>query len=179
MKDKNQLGRRTFVKGTGVGLAALTAVGSAQAQEGQSNNSSTDENSTDDPEVSPQYIGNAQTSFDPASISVSESSTLRCEWNINGSDIYQLDILLESDRIDEPTITSKNVHGVNKSFEYRSSSPVGPAYHFKARSFFTAPFGKTYYVEADIEPNDTGTVTANTGTYWPTEEWTPGNLIVD
>lgn len=179
MKEKNQLGRRTFVKRTGVGLATLTAMGTAQAQEGQSNNSSTDESSSDDPEVSPEYINNATTSFNPGTISVSESSTLRSEWYINGTDYYQLDILVEADKVNKPTVTSKNVGGVDKWFEYRSSSPVGPAYHFKATSVYTAPGGKLYYVEANIDPNETGTVTANTGTYWPTEDWVPGNLVVE
>ncbi|WP_162994004.1 hypothetical protein [Halalkalicoccus subterraneus] len=175
----DQLPRRSIIKGAGIGLVSLTAMGTAQADTESNDSSSKQENDSDDISVSPEYINNATTSFSPSTISSGDSSTLRSEWYLNGTDIYQLDILVESDKISKPTVISKNVGGVDKFFEYRSNSPVGPAYHFKARSLFTASGGKLYYVEAEIDPYDTGIVTADTGTYWPTEDWVPGNLRVE
>lgn len=169
MSDRDALGRRTFVKRTGTGLAALTAMGSAQAK-------SDDSGTAKDQTVSPEYINNATTDWNPATISVSETSTLRSEWDINGTDFYQVDILVEAENISKPEVISKNIGGVDKWFEYRSSSPVGPAYHFKASSTYT---GGEYYVEARVDPNNTGNVTANTGTFWPVEDWVSGTLRVE
>lgn len=120
----------------------------------------------------------ASTDFSQNPISVNETSQLRSEWQIQGTDYYQLDVLVEADRVSRPTILSQNIGNITKRFEYTSSSAVGPAYQFQAKGFLFASIAKTFYVEAAIDPYETGPVTVDIGTYWPFEEWVSRTLHV-
>ena len=175
MSDEKSMKRRQFVKRTGLGLATLTTVGSAQAKQTTTTGGETTD---DEPTVSPESMDHIETHWIPTSAAPYEDVTLQSRWHLNGSDYYQLDVLVEADIAQKPTISSHNLHGITKRFEYRSDSPVGPAYHFQAKDWFYGT-DQDRYLDSTVTPTGTGSLTAKTGTFWPWQWWATASLTVE
>lgn len=126
------------------------------------------------------------TQFSPYTISTEETSILESRWEFQTlppipANNYQLDILVNADRVNEPTTRSTNVSldDIIKKWEYRSSSPVGSAYHWQAKLWAADVFGGSAMVDAEIVPNESGDVDAKTGTFWPWQSWATATLSVE
>lgn len=80
----------------------------------------------------------------------------------------------------KPTTRSTNVGSgkITKNWEYRSSSPVGSAYHWQAKIWTVDAFGTSAMVDAEIDPYSSGNVKAKTGTFWPYQSWPTATLTV-
>ncbi|MWG35410.1 hypothetical protein [Halomarina oriensis] len=81
---------------------------------------------------------------------------------------------MEADKVYRPTITSGNFQAgdIKKNWVYASDSPIGPAYHFQAKTWITAPFGTTVYLNSKMKANAaSGRAKSYTGAYWPYPAW--------
>lgn len=175
MKD-----RRSVLKSSAACITSLGFIGNAAAtnetkEENDSRN--TDHGNNPDGDVEPQYISQASTEFSPFSIDPGEEAELTSTWTIAGSDFYQLDVLIESEYISKPETVTNNVGAPNKDWEYRSNSPIGPAYHWQFSGWIILK--SEVSITALVDTHSSGTTTANTGTFWPLQSWTSGTLHHD
>lgn len=171
------------MKNLGIGATSLTLLGAGTA--GAETGTDGQFNDEDGGEVEPQWMTGTTCRFNPYEISVYDDSTLQSSWHFQTvppipANNYQIDILVSSDNVYRPDTVSTNVSSgdITKDWEYRSSSPVGSAYHWQAKLWVADVFGATRYVDADIDSYSTGEVEAKTGTFWPWQSWSTGYLDI-
>ncbi|WP_227133114.1 hypothetical protein [Halorubellus salinus] len=134
--------------------------------------------------VSTEAMTSASSKFSPYSITTSETAVLNSTWEfaspVPGNN-YQLDIIIHANHIYPPQTVSTNLGagGINKDWEYRSSSPIGPAFHWQWKGWVADGMGASRYVDAEITPLEAGEVQANTGTFWPYQDWAVGYLTIE
>lgn len=184
--------RRSVVRNIGLGAASLSVLGAGTSMAKSS--PSEEENTTadtsggleDEPIAQPDAMINATTSFSPYDISLSETSILQSRWQFQTvppipGNYYQIDILVNAQNIWQPETVAENVgsNDITKDWEYRSSSPVGPAYHWQAKIWVADVLGASAYVDAEIDPSARGRVEAKTGTFWPWQSWSTAYLDIE